>query len=160
MKRIFVAALAAPLAMLAAQPALAADDFRELGAAGSRRAGFAGIQLRMSLGEDRPAPPTARLALGVTHYGATGATLQRGSFTPTLELGLTRTGRADLHVAGQRLTDVQRRLGIAPVAAAIVGIAAAGAAVMVVAASSGDDEDDLDKVQCFIPEKELCGKPM
>ena len=152
MKRIFMLALVAPVTLFAAQPALGMERFGE-GATASHRGGFAGLQLKLNLGSNGRAVPTARLTMGVTHYSASGNLLQRGNYMPTAELGFSRRGGPEVYVAGLRLSDVQARAGIAPVAAVVAGIAAVGVGVLAVSAL----DDELNRYQCLLPEKELCG---
>ena len=144
---------AAALLMLAAQPASAADLVDDPGASQMHTGAFAGVRFRVGFGERRPDPPTARLSLGMTHFRGDGRAEIRSLPGSTLELGITRRGRADLYVGGQRLQAIQQRFGLAPFATAVlvVGSLAAGG----LAVSELTDED-LDRVQCFLPEKELC----
>ena len=136
---------------LAAAPATAADlsgnSDREL-----HRAGFAGIHLRMNIGDGRPAAPSARFAMGFVHHGNLAAAPGRQFHASWLEIGLSKTKRPELYVGQQRLTDVQKRLGIAPAAAVALGLGALATGAVVVASM----DDDLHRYQCLLPEKELC----
>lgn len=129
-----VAAALAGAALLASPGAAAG-----LEEAGTTRSGlFAGATLRVGLGRDCP-KPAARLSLG--HHRLTD-----GAFhyvRPTgLELGLNRTGTAQLSLAGQNMSDLQRRLNLnrdSTTTWLLVG----GAVALVVAAAvllSDDDE--------------------
>ena len=145
---------AAALLMLAAQPASAADLVDDPGASRMQTGAFAGVRFRIGFGERRPEPPTARLSLGMTHFRGDGRAEIRSLPGSTLELGITRRGRADLYIGGQRLQAIQHRFGLAPIATAVLvagSLAAGGLAVAELA-----EEEDLDRVQCFLPEKELC----
>lgn len=133
--------VALPFLLLAGAPALATDYQHNFGATERTSAAFAGFQVRMNIGDRRPARPTARLQLGMAHYAgsaADGHRLERhGS---ALELGLSRRGRADLYLAGERVTDVQHRMGVAPLAAVALGIGAlAVGTVAVVTLVNGRD---------------------
>jgi hypothetical protein len=149
------AAAAAALLMLAAQPALAADlTGGDHGAIETRGAAFAGLRLRMSIGERRPEPPSARLALGMTYLQSDGRSMVQARSGSTLELGLTGRGSPDLYLSGQRLSAIQHRLGLAPVATALLvvgSVAASGLAV-----SQLTEEEELNREQCLLPERELC----
>ena len=142
MKRKFLLPGAALVAGLAAPPALAAEDFRD-GATDRYRAAFAGVQFRVNLSGKRLAPPTARLTMGVTHYGRNGQALQRGNYTSSVELGFSGRGGANLYVGGQRLSDIQQRLGIAPAAAALIAVTAVGVGAVVIS------EMDRPEVACM-----------
>ena len=140
---------AASLAVLGAQPALAAEP---AGSGATRTSAFAGVQLRLGLGETKRVAPTARLRLGLTHNSAdyrSGAWARDGG---GLELGLTKLGRPDLYVGGQSVRGLRQRLGLAPAATALIVVG--GAAVGALAVSQMDE--DLHKKQCLLPEKELC----
>ena len=147
--RTIIAAL--PLAMLLSQPALAAEP---AGSGGTTHTGaFAGIQLRMNLGQSKRTAPTARLRLGMTHHVGDLRSGTRALDGGAIELGLTRLGRPDLFVGGQSVRGIRQRYGLAPLATALVVVG--GAAVSAFAVSELADED-LYKKQCLLPEKELC----
>ena len=140
-----------PLLLLAAQPALAAEP-----AGATRTGGFAGIQLRLSLDPGKRAAPTARLRLGLSHHRSDlrgSAQVRDGG---AIELGLTRLGRPDLYVGGHSFADLRQRFRLAP--AATVLVIAGGAAVGALAVNELTD-DEMNRYQCFLPEKELCGTP-
>ena len=104
-------------------------------------AGFVGIRLRMDMGASHRAVPQARFAMGLVHHDAApGGTLQRS--TPSwLELGASRSGRAEFYVAGQQFTDLQNRLGVDRTTAAVIGVGVIAVAAAV-AISMGDDDDE------------------
>jgi hypothetical protein len=73
-------------------------------------------------------------------FNQQGAIVNR-SMGRTFELGLSRTGRAEFYIAGQRYSDIRTKLGIAPVGAALLaagGLAVVGAAL----AGSSDKQED------------------
>jgi|GEM_PF-5048272 len=127
-----IAAIMAPCLLASAQPA-AAQGLQNFESTHRKAVGFAGLVVRMNVG-DRGLAPTARLGLGLTHRAAgDGATFQSGGFGGSaLEFGLSRLGKADFYVGGQRLTDAKARLGIAPLAVAALvagGVAVGGVAL-------------------------------
>ncbi|HEX8645120.1 MAG TPA: hypothetical protein VF702_14520 [Allosphingosinicella sp.] len=109
MKSCFVA-MAALLA-LAAQPCLAADDFRDLGAGERRSSAFAGVRLRLPLGAEDPERPSARLQVATFHdyRNATGA-MVRSHRSDGIEIGMARTGAPALFVGGRNVAAERRRL--------------------------------------------------
>lgn len=147
------AAAAVAFGLAAAGPASAADDRIHFANDGGHRAAFAGLTLRLSLDGERPTPPVARLRLGMTRYDGQMRMLpDRGE--GALELGLARSGRANLYFGGERVSDMGRRLGIAPGAAAAVAVAAVAVGAVAVSELSEND-----RYQCLLPEQELCGDP-
>jgi hypothetical protein len=74
---------------------------------------FAGLNLRLELGRGSQPTPTARLTVNRMHdWRRTDLPVsQSRDAGPGLELGLTRTGRAELHVGGQPMKRVKERLG-------------------------------------------------
>ena len=133
--------------MTAATPSLAAPDYRETAGATTRHAAFIGAQARLDLGSRKPTLPVARLTAGTTNLGLNHqGTLMSRPIGTTFELGLSRTGRADFFVGGQRYSDMKAKLGIAPLGAALlaVGSLAVGAAV-VASGSSGSSGQSLEQ---------------
>jgi hypothetical protein len=128
MKTLRLALAALPLLAMAASPALAADDMAGAELRGARAA-FAGLNLKLALDGRGRVAPSARLAMGYSRYEGAG---HRSFQAPAFELGLTRAGKPELRVAGERVRDAGARLGVAPgVAIAIgLGIAAGGAVVV------------------------------
>lgn len=104
-------AMAAMLAM-AAQPCLAADDFRGMGAGERRSSGFAGVRLRLPLGAENPERPSARLQVSTFHdyRDATGA-MVRSHRSQGIELGLSGGRAPALFVGGQNVAASRERLG-------------------------------------------------
>ena len=138
---VLVSSLAA--LMSASTPSLAAPDYREGFGMSTRNAAFIGAQARLSLGRPNPTLPVARLTAGTTNLGLShqGALVDR-AIGSSFELGLSRAGRPDFYVGGQRYSDVKAKLGIAPVGVALLavgGLAVVGAAV---AGSSGSSSGE------------------
>jgi hypothetical protein len=114
---------------LVAQPALAADDFRNIETrAEHRSAAFAGARIRVPIGSGEAAErrrPSARLQLGVDHVyedrrSASPAVAYR---TSGIELGFSRSRAApSLFVGGAPARDVQRRLGVSTGGAIAIGV--------------------------------------
>ncbi len=106
-------AAAAAVAMLAAQPCLAADDFRGLGAGERQSAAFAGMRLRLPMGSANSERPSARLQLTTFHdYRDAAGAMVRSHRSPGMELGLDRFGRTSFQMAGQDMAQAQQRLGV------------------------------------------------
>jgi hypothetical protein len=104
------AAIAAMLAM-AAQPCLAADDFRAAGAGERRSSAFAGVRLRLPLGAENPERPSARLQVATFHdyRDASGATV-RSHRSQGVELGLSGGRAPALFVGGRNVAATRERL--------------------------------------------------
>lgn len=152
MKGKMILAATMPLLMLAAQPGHAAEDMRTADGV-TQRAAFAGVGIRMALGQSRPAVPTARLRIGMTNY-SNGIRVTGGlSDASAVELGFSGRGKMDFYVAGQRLTDIQHRLGVAPAAAALLAIGGLGLGAVAVSELVNDDTP-----RCMI-ETPLCTGP-
>jgi hypothetical protein len=98
----------------AAQPCLAAEDFRTGGETRGRASGFVGLSARLVLGQRTPQAPTARLVAGLTTSridAQSGRSL--GLQAPKgLELGLDRRGRLQPFVDGLSSADLENRLGV------------------------------------------------
>jgi hypothetical protein len=97
--------------LLAAQPCAAAPD--PAGWSERRTSAFAGLTVRMSLGEAGPARPTARLQL-TTSYDMRDA--RTGSVETLkakgLEIGAAANGTPAFYLNGQNSADVQKKLGL------------------------------------------------
>ena len=128
----------------AAQPCLAAEDFRDLSMLEHRSSAFAGARFRVPLGggRDREAP-SARLQLGVDHVyrdrrtGASAVTHR----TSGIELGVSRRGAPALFVGGAPARDLERRLGVSTGGAIAIGVGVTLVALLaLVAASDPPDE--------------------
>ena len=103
-------ATAAAMAVLCAQPCLAADDMRSTGAGERRSGAFAGMAVRLPMGTRHREAPTARLQLTTFHdyRDSSGATVR--SYRPRgVELGFER-GRATYLVGGQDVLDIEKKL--------------------------------------------------
>ena len=142
---------------LAAQPCAAAEDFRTSSHFNYVTSGFAGATLKLAGQDTRQRIPGLQLELGI------GRTLRpAGSaiaiHAPGIGLRLTPTARLQWHFAGQAPASLQRRLGFGAGSAVLaVGALAAGAVLAAgMSGSSPDERSELDRRQCFLPEKELC----
>ena len=127
--------------VFAAQPALAADDFRDLGTRPEHRsAAFAGASFRIPFGGERGSAgrPVASFQIGVDHvYEDRASPLPARTYrTSALELGLSRRSGARLLVGGAPVRDVERRLGIGTGGAIAIGAGIAIVAVVAVALST------------------------
>jgi hypothetical protein len=141
-RKHLLAGLAA--AVLAAQPALAADDFRHLEARPEHRsAAFAGARLRVPLGGDERSreAPSARFQLGVDHVyeDRRSAAPARAYRTSGLELGFARG--PNLFVAGAPAHTARQRLGISTGGAIAIGAAVTLVALVAVAAAAGPPDE-------------------
>jgi hypothetical protein len=107
----YAAAIAAA-SLLAAQPCAAADDYRDRRAPESRSGAFAGLSLRMPLGDGGGARrPTARFQLTtMTSSRDTSGAVTR-SVARGVELGADREGRAAFSIGGRDLRGMDDRLG-------------------------------------------------
>jgi hypothetical protein len=88
----------------AANPCLAQDQMRFAQQPAQERGAFAGVNLRLDLGSRERPKPVARLAIGPAFERNAGdGILPTRSRAPDagFEFGLSRSGRAELHVAGQ-----------------------------------------------------------
>jgi hypothetical protein len=99
------------------------------------------------LGSRKPTLPVARLTAGTTNLGLNHqGTLMSRPIGTTFELGLSRTGRADFFIGGQRYSEMKARLGFAPVGAAVLALGSlvVGAAV-VASGSSGSSGQSVEQ---------------
>jgi hypothetical protein len=98
---------------LMAQPCLAADSAHNYGAQETRSAAFAGLHVRMPLGQKQRAKPTARLQLSSAYYTRDQAgaafTIQPGS---GVELGAGKGGSAALFIGGRDTAEMKEELNI------------------------------------------------
>lgn len=145
MRSILPISLAA-LAMAGASPA-AAQDHGGAAPAATRSAAFVGAQARLSFGSVKATRPVARLTAGMTHLGfdRQGALVHRPAGA-TFELGLTRAGRPDFFVGGQRYADVEARLGFAPAGVALLAVGGLAVVGVTVAAASGGEKKQQEAV--------------
>lgn len=111
MRNVRFAAAAAALAMTLSQPALAAQDFRDAGAGERRSGAFAGVSLRVPLGAEEKARPSARLQLTSDHRYRTADGV-RTHRPAGLELGADGLGKPEIFFNGAKLSDAERRMGL------------------------------------------------
>ena len=138
---------AAAAMMCAASPCLAQDDMGFGHRSDQQSAAFAGVNLRLEIGRQGRPQPVARLAIGRS-YAADRSDIMPGhrrSAAPGLELGLTRSGAAQLYVGGEPTSRVKERLGanglgLSPVAIAF-GVVLVGVGVLVITNLNGLDGD-------------------
>jgi hypothetical protein len=99
--------------MLIAQPCLAAGEIHSDGASERRSGAFAGVRLRLPLGEGNPERPSARLQLTASHEyrNAAGATL-RSTRPDGIELGFRERSRLSWRIGGQDMGRQDERLGV------------------------------------------------
>lgn len=141
-----VLAAAAALA-LTTQPALAADDFRNIETrADHRSAAFAGARFRVPFGTgaaERRERASARLQFGVDHVyedrrAAAPATAYR---TAGVELGFSRRRSAPtLFVGGAPAREIEQRLGISTGGAIAIGVGVTLVVLLAAVAASDPPE--------------------
>jgi hypothetical protein len=128
----------------AANPCLAQDQMRFAQQPAQERGAFAGVNLRLDLGSRERPKPVARLAIGPAFERNAGdGILPTRSRAPDagFEFGLSRSGRAELHVAGQPAARLSERLGakgdlLSP-PVIVFGVLLIGVGILVLS-SSGD----------------------
>jgi hypothetical protein len=101
LKKLMISALLAGQIGIAGQPAFAADLDGRSPFAEDQRGAFAGVRLRAQLGGSEP-KLRAGLALTPTTHSRRGAA-SRMAFGEGLELGMMRTGKPVMTLAGKRL---------------------------------------------------------
>ncbi len=114
LSRIALSAGMFALLAIMGQPVSAGTHVADVQAVEQRSAAFAGLNIRMPLGVRATTRPDARLKLGVTHRlssGRSGMT-DRVQDRAVLELGLARTGKPLLFLAGQDTAKVESKLGV------------------------------------------------
>ncbi len=104
-------AAAAALLLLSAQPCLAADDFRSTGAVDRRSGAFAGMTVRLPVGQQE-AKPIARLQLTTVHqsYDRESRLSGRSVRPAGLELGLSGAAKPTFYVGGRSAADIEKKL--------------------------------------------------
>lgn len=134
-------AVTAAVIAMAASPAAAAEDPRFGGTAERHRAAFAGATFRLPLGGPAAAAPEARLGIGFADYSrdGTGALVGGGHALP-LQAGMS-DGRLRLFVGGERLSRLERRLGVTDGETALLAAGGLAAGVLAVVLLSGGGED-------------------
>ena len=130
---------------LAAQPCIAADDFREAGAAERRSGSFAGAHVKVGLGGGAQTKASARLQLGFRHVyrDAQSSAPSMTRNAAVMEIGASRNFKPAVYVAGQELSATGRRLGAKGGTAPLLiagGVVLAAVVVLAVVAASSDDE--------------------
>lgn len=145
------------ISALAAQPCAAAEDYRTSSYYTHATGAFAGATLKLAGDGKRQRIPGLQLDLGI------GRTLRpSGSaaaiHVPGVGLRLTPAAKPHWLVGGQAPASIERRLGFGAGSAVLaVGALAAGAVLAAgMSGSSPDEQRELDRRQCFLPEKELC----
>jgi hypothetical protein len=104
--------LAAALSVTCTTVPCFAQDNMSFAHSEQRTGAFAGVNLRLELGQHRRAKPVARIALGLARETGGGAASDtRRNSIPTLELGLKKSGGPELFIAGQPTARVNERLG-------------------------------------------------
>ena len=108
MKTLCHAAGLAACALLAAQPAAAAEDRRDLAASHARGAAFAGASISLPLGGGKQAMrPSARFQLSPNYLAGQGARPGSG-----IELGLGAKGTPSLQIAGRDAGEMEKKLAL------------------------------------------------
>ena len=99
--------------MLLAQPCLAASDLRDTAATERRSSAFAGVRLRLPMGEGNPERPSARLQLTTFHdYRDASGAMVHTNRPDGLEFGVGERRRLSLRIAGQDIARQEERLGV------------------------------------------------
>ena len=142
---------------LAAQPCAAAEDFRTTHQYNHVASAFAGATLKLTTDRNKHRVPGLQLGLGISQTlrpAGSAAAIQ----VPGIELRLSPAAKPHLLVAGQTPSSVKQRLGFGPGAAllAVGGLAAGALLVGTMSGSSTDEKRELERRQCFLPERELC----
>jgi hypothetical protein len=143
---------------LLAQPCAAADGFQASHAAKQVVGTFAGATLKLAADKNRRNSLGVQFGLGISH-SLLNTNSAAAVHLPGIELRLTPSTNPLLLVSGQSPSTIERRLGIGPGAVLLaVGGLAAGAALVggMAGGMSAAEKAELDRKQCFLPEKELC----
>jgi len=136
MKRATQATVLLAAGMLIAHPCVA-SDLRDSQATMRQSSAFAGLNVRLPLGQAQTAKPTARLQLAASHTfrdertGATQTFRSQG-----LEIGGTKSGRPTLYLNGQSTADVEKKLGIGGTGTTLLVVGGIVLAIVVVVALS------------------------
>ena len=134
-KSIYLLSAVAALSM-AATPAVAADDLREVSQM-AHPGLFAGATFRLAL-DGSQARPVARL--GLTSYRASAASFRQIG-QGGLQIGLTRRGWTQLSIAGQPVDQLEQRMqlnGSSRTLLIVGGVVVVAAAVLLVTADDND----------------------
>jgi hypothetical protein len=125
-------------AIFAAQPCAAADDIRDSGAGDRSVAAFAGMSLRLPVGEARRARPTARLQFTTSYAVRDARTGSTATFrAPGLEIGAGKAGKAAFFLNGEKAADVQGRMGLGGTGTTLLVVGGVLLGVVVVALAAG-----------------------
>jgi hypothetical protein len=125
--------------MLIAQPC-AASDARGSQPTQRQSSAFAGLNVRLPLGQARKAKPTARLQLTTSHMfrdertGATHTLRAQG-----LEIGGTKGGKPTLYLNGQSTADIQKKHNIGGTGSTLLVVGAVVMVLVVVAVAASSD---------------------
>ncbi len=98
MSRFKSTAAAGAMLMLSAQPCLAADDFRSIGAVERRSGAFAGMTLRVPMGR-QDVGATARLQLATVHQAYNRESRLSGRSSQASARGMLRRRATDSSTA-------------------------------------------------------------
>jgi hypothetical protein len=130
--------------ILATQPCLAADDFRDASRMERRSGAFAGATLKVMMANSPRKAPAAHFGLGVSQFhewtGSAGAAKRMQ--TPGVELRLSSTGKPLLMVGGQNSASMKQRLGLASSTGTILLVVGGIAAAVLAVSLLSDDDDD------------------
>ena len=108
MKTLCHAAGLAACALLAAQPAAAAEDRRDLQAPHSRGAAFAGASFSLPVGGGKQATrPSARFQFSPNYLAGQGARAGTG-----IELGFGAKGTPSLQIGGRGAGEMEKKLAL------------------------------------------------
>ena len=122
--------------MLVAQPC-AASDLRNGQSMQRQSSAFAGLNLRLPLGQARQAKPTARLQFTTSQTLRDERTGATQTFKPQgLEIGGAKGGKPMVYLNGQSTADVKKKLGVGGTGTTILIVGGVVLLVVVVAALS------------------------
>lgn len=156
MVRVGVGALVA-LSLIAA-PATAANETWNGNAADPRPSAFAGVSVRLPLGQKSAAKPQARLQL-TTYSVDSSKPWRTREFSPTgFELGLSRTGKPMLFAGGQNTAEVQRKMGLDRTTTILI-VAGVAVAVVVLIAAAGSNSGLGDTCPEYEGSRDHCINP-
>ena len=110
-----VRGLATALSMICVTtPCFAQDKMSFTHNDAQRTGAYAGVNLRLDLGQTPRPRPVARIAMGLTQETRGSGGAQQGmrrNAVPALELGLKKSGGPELFMAGQSTARLEQRLG-------------------------------------------------
>lgn len=124
------------LTVVAAQPAVAAEQLSLAASSLTRPAAFGGLTVRLPLSRQGRAKPEARVQLTTYRMDAAEAGHVR-TFDPRgIQLGLSKAGKPLLFAGGENVSQVKQRLGLNTGTTLLI-VGGVVAAVVVVALASG-----------------------